>query len=73
MAAKLINIKDRYGVFNVSVKGSEIVFVLSSMNKFLELSMTKNSQSISIENTINEIKNNLDFAQNIEDRINKGE
>lgn len=70
---QLLNIKDRYGVFNVSVKGSEIVFVLSSMNKFLELSMTKNSQSISIENTINEIKNNLDFAQNIEDRINKGE
>lgn len=70
---QLLNIKDRYGVFNVSVKGSEIVFVLSSMNKFLELSMTKNSQSISIENTINEIKNNLDFAQNIEDRINGGE
>ena len=69
----LLNIKYRYGVFNVSVKGSEIVFVLSSMNKFLELSMTKNSQSISIENTINEIKNNLDFAQNIEDRINGGE
>lgn len=70
---QLLNIKDRYGVFNISVKGSEIVFVLSSMNKFLELSMTKNSQSISIENTINEIKNNLDFAQNIEDRINEGE
>ncbi len=68
---RLLGMKNKYGRFGVAVSGSEIAIALSTGYFMFEAPRSyQNIEHISVENSKNQIRQMLAFAQLIEDTIN---
>lgn len=68
---RLLAMKKKYGIFGVAVSGTEIAIALSTGYFLFEAPRSyQKIENISIENSKNQIRQMLSFAQLIEDSIN---